>query len=140
MKPAVSKPNPRGEGLNGEFYRACAGGSLCFQRCSSCDAWRHLPRYRCPTCGSAEFRWAESTGRGRLYSWTVTHRAIHPAFADALPLAIVVVEMDEGVRIVSDLPGVDPKQLVLDLRVEAYVEVRSEEIGLPHFRLCADAA
>ncbi len=131
---SIPGPDPKAEGLNADFYRECAGGKLHFQRCDSCGSWRHLPRYQCSTCGSPEFSWAESTGCGRIFSWTVTHQSPHPAFAAATPFAIVVVEMDEGVRIVSDLPGVDPDTLALDQPVEVFIESRSDEIGLPHFR------
>ena len=130
----IPKPGPKPDGLHAEFYRECASGVLHFQRCDACHAWRHLPRYQCARCGSPEFHWAASTGRGRIYSWTVTHRASHPAFAADTPYAIAVIEMEEGVRIVSDLPGVDPHTLALDQPVEAWIEPRGEGIGLPHFR------
>lgn len=131
----IAKPMPKPEGLNAEFYRECASGRLCFQRCDECGSWRHLPRYLCASCGSAAFSWTESSGRGRIFSWTVTHQAAHPAFSADTPFAIVVVEMEEGVRLVSDLPGVAPDSLALDLPVEVYLESLSSEIGLPHFRL-----
>ncbi len=131
----IAKPLPKPEGLNADFYRECANGRLCFQRCDDCGSWRHLPRYLCASCGSAAFRWTESSGRGRIFSWTVTHQAAHPAFAADTPFAIVVVEMEEGVRLVSDLPGVPLDSLAIDLPVEVFLESRSSEIGLPHFRL-----
>ncbi len=132
--PTPPKPDPKPEGLNAEFYRECARGELRFQRCDACGAFRHLPRYMCAACGSPEFSWTTSSGRGRIYSWTVTHKASHPAFAADTPFAIIVVEMEEGVRVVSDLPGVDPATIALDQPVEVFIEKRSDEIGLPHFR------
>src|SRR3546814_12553085 len=69
---------------------------LCFQQCTGCGRHRHVPRYMCPFCGSPDWEWQESAGRGKVFSWTVTWRAMHPAFADQLPYATVVVEMDEG--------------------------------------------
>ncbi len=133
----ISKPIPKPEGLNADFYRECANGRLCFQRCDDCGNWRHLPRYLCASCGSAAFRWTESSGRGRIFSWTVTHQAAHPAFSADTPFAIVVVEMEEGVRLVSDLPGVALDSLALDLPVEVFLESVSSEIGLPHFQLAS---
>jgi len=131
----ATKPLPKPQGLNADFYRECASGRLCFQRCDDCGRWRHLPRYLCASCGSAAFSWIESSGRGRIFSWTVTHQAAHPAFAADTPFAIVVVEMEEGVRLVSDLPGVPLDALAIDLPVEVFLESHSSEIGLPHFRL-----
>src|SRR5690349_16658864 len=104
-------PNPAG--LNAQFYAYCADGELRFQRCGACGAWRHPPRYRCGACGSPEWTWERSTGRGRVFSWTVTHRAIDPAYADELPYAIVVVELDEGPRLVGNLRDLAPSALTL---------------------------
>ncbi len=133
-RPAVEKPIPRPEGLNGEFYARCAAGELCFQRCRECGAWRHLPRILCPRCSSPNWDWAPSTGRGTIFSWTVAHRATHPAFAAAVPYAIVVVELEEGVRMVSGLRGLPPESLELDLPVQVELEPVSDEIALPYFR------
>jgi uncharacterized OB-fold protein len=47
-----TKPLPRGEDHNGEFYQYCKQHELRFQRCSTCHAWRHMPRECCPACGS----------------------------------------------------------------------------------------
>jgi uncharacterized OB-fold protein len=93
----------------------------------------------CAACGSERWEWALATGRGRVFTWTVTHQALHPAYADDVPYALVVVEMDEGVRMVSSLCGLDPADLALDLPVEVVFETRSDPTGtasvtLPCFR------
>jgi uncharacterized OB-fold protein len=88
----------------------------------------------CAKCGSPEWRWSPCSGRGRVYSWTVTHRALHPAFADDVPYAVVVVELEEGVRMVSGLRGLPPEQLELDLPVEVELEPVSDEVAIPFFR------
>ena len=133
-QPSPPKPIPDPDGLNAEFYEQCAGGRLCFQRCTACSTWRHLPRDMCPQCGSPEWEWSPSTGRGRIYSWTVTHRAMHPSFAKEVPYAVVLVELEEGVRMVSGLRGLSPEALELDLPVEVELEPISEKIALPYFR------
>ena len=89
--PSPPKPIPEPDGLNAEFYEQCTKGRLYFQRCTACEAWRHLPRDMCPKCGSADWEWSPSSGRGKIYSWTVTHRAMHPSFAGDVPYAVVVV-------------------------------------------------
>jgi len=126
---------PSTDGLNGEFYaRASDTGRLHFQRCSDCGAWRHPPRFRCAACGSGAWSWAPSTGRGRVFSWTVTHRPLDPAFAGELPYAVLVVEMEEGVRVVGNLLDLAPADLALDLAVVAAIERVTPAIGLVHFR------
>lgn len=129
---------PSPEGLNAEFYAQCAKGRLYFQRCGQCGAWRHPPRIMCARCGSWRWSWQPSSGRGRIYSWTVTHQAMHPAFADQTPYAVVVVEMEEGVRLVSGLRDLPLSELRLDLPVEVMLEHVSETMALPFFRRTGD--
>ena len=125
---------PSAQGLNLEFYQQLARGALHLQRCDACETWRHPPRYRCGPCGSDRWSWRPSSGQGRIHSWTVTHRALHPAFADDVPYAVVVVELDEGPRLVSDLRGLDPAELTLDLPVEVELERAEADWTLHHFR------
>jgi len=129
-----SRPIPSPEGLNAEFYAHCARGELRFQRCTECGTWRHLPRYMCARCGSERSTWERSSGRGRVYSWTVTHQAMHPAFASRVPYAVVVVELEEGVRMVGNLQNLAPADLELGLPVEVVLDRLSDEVALPSFR------
>ncbi|MEE8581012.1 MAG: OB-fold domain-containing protein [Myxococcota bacterium] len=131
--PAIPKPVLDPSGLNAEFYERCAAGTLCFQRCRDCGTWRHIPRIMCAKCASPSWEWTPSSGRGRIYSWTVTHQAPHPAFAAETPYAVVVVEMEEGVRLVSRLRGLPPDAIELDLPVEVEFEKLSESVALPIF-------
>jgi len=128
------KPLPTLLDLNGEFHRHCAAGELRFQRCAACGAWRHPPRVRCAACGSDAAIWAPVAGRGAIYSWTVTHQAMHPAFADEVPYATVVTELAEGVRLVSGTRDLPLDQLRLDLPVEVVLEEAAEGIVLPYVK------
>lgn len=135
---APQRPLPSMEDLNGEFHRHCARGELRFQRCAECGAWRHPPRTRCAGCGSDRASWEPVSGRGRIYSWTVTHQPLHPAFAADVPYATVVTELDEGPRLVSgtrDLPLTD---LRLDLPVEVVLEEVAQGVSLPYVRAASD--
>ena len=123
---------PTPVGLNAEFYAFLAQGELRVQRCDACGTWRHPPRHRCAACGSADAHWATPAGRGRLFTWTVTHRAVDPAFTP--PYAIVVVELDEGPRLVGNVRGLEPSELALDLPVVVEIERVTAEIGLLWFR------
>lgn len=128
------QPLPKPVGLNAEWYRFCARGELRFQRCSSCGAWRHPPRVLCAACGSADWTWELSSGAARVFSWTVTHQAIYPAFAEVAPYAVVVAEMDEGVRIVSNLRDGDPETLALGVALNVEIDRVNDDIGLPYVR------
>jgi uncharacterized protein len=130
----VAKMVPQPDGLNAEYYAFCAAGELRFQRCTACATWRHLPRARCAACGSDQWEWALASGRGTIYSWTITHRPLDPGFADEVPYAVVVAEMEEGPRIVGNLRGLAPSELTLGLPVEVEFETVSDTVALTHFR------
>lgn len=129
-----TKPLPDLAGHAGEFYGFCKEGELRFQRCASCHSWRHVPRELCAECGSWDWTWERSSGKGEVYTWTVVGRALHPAFAESCPYAPTVIELDEGVRLLSEVVDVDPEALEIGMRVEIVFEHVTGEISLPKFR------
>lgn len=131
---SYTKPLPLLEGFAGEFYAWCKKGELRFQRCSDCRAWRHVPREMCAECSSMTWTWERSSGRGSIFTWTVTAMPLHPAFKGATPYAPVVVEMEEGVRIVSEMVDTKPEDLRIDMAVEVAFEAVTDEVTLPKFR------
>ena len=130
-----ARPIPKStDHLNGQFWKHCEEGKLCFQRCLDCDTWRHMPRYMCAKCGSDQWEWKESSGKGRIFSWIITHQAMHPKFRDETPYAALVVEMDEGVRFVSRPLGIANEELAIDMPVQVIFENIDEDFALPLFR------
>lgn len=132
-----SKPLPELEGLTGDFYGFCKKGELRFQRCSACSAWRHVPRELCAACGSWEWEWVRSSGRGEVFSFTIVGRALHPAFDDSAPYAPTVVELEEGVRLLSEVKEVPPDELEIGMPVEVVFDAVTDEVTLPRFVRCA---
>jgi uncharacterized OB-fold protein len=122
---------PSPVGPNAEFYAYLGRGELRLQRCAACGAWRHPPRHRCAACGALAATWERASGRGRVFTWTVTHRPVDPAFET--PYAVVVVELDEGPRLVGNVRGIALSDLVLDLPVAVEIEPVSEAVGLLWF-------
>jgi hypothetical protein len=120
--------------LTKSFYGFCKQGTLHFQRCKACNSWRHVPREMCAECGSWDWAWEASTGRGKIFSWTVVGRALHPAFQDDTPYAPVIVELDEGVRLLTQITDVAPDALEIDMPVEVAFDAVTPEITLPRFK------
>jgi hypothetical protein len=104
---------PTPEGLNAEFYAQAQDGALHLQRCSDCGLIRHPPRYHCPECASGRFHWSPASGRGHLYSWTVSHFPFDRGWAEEIPYVTGVIELEEGVRLVGAVEDV----AVADLRI-----------------------
>ncbi len=122
------------QGLTKEFYDWCKQRELRFQRCKNCGAWRHVPREMCADCGSWAWEWAKSSGRGTVFTWTTVARALHPAFQQSTPYAPAVIEMEEGVRLLSEAVDCTPDQLQIGMPVEVVFDDVTPEITLPKFR------
>ncbi len=129
-----TKPLPLMQGMAQQFYTHCKNHELRFQRCTKCGVWRHVPRAMCAACGSWDWEWAKSSGRGKVFTWTVVRRPMHPAFASDAPYAPVVVELDEGVRMVSWLVDVAPDDIRKGMPVEVVFDAVTPEVTLPKFR------
>jgi uncharacterized OB-fold protein len=130
-----ARPRPRPTEWSEGFWQGCARGELVIQRCDECLRLRHYPQPLCPHCRGAQSSWQPVSGRGEIYSYAVCHRAFHPAFADALPYVVATVELEEGVRMVTDLAGVDPGELRIGMPVQVCFERVDDELVLPRFRL-----
>src|SRR5271169_4057815 len=76
------RPLPARLGLAAEFYKYTKLHELRFQRCTDCGVWRHLPRPMCGECGSFNYEWARSSGKGKVYSWITVTQAMLPQFND----------------------------------------------------------
>jgi uncharacterized OB-fold protein len=115
------------------FWDAVREHRLVIQRCASCGTLRHPPSPMCGSCGSLDWDTLESSGRGRVLTWILSH---HPNAADTDRRVVVLVELAEGVRLVSnlvDVPDDDPYARYDD--VEVVVDFREHEgVLLPVFR------
>jgi uncharacterized protein len=125
---------PPMRGLAHDFYGYCKRHELRFQKCSGCGRWRHVPREMCPECGSFDYEWEKSSGKGQVFSWSTTSQPMLPMFADAVPYATVIVELDEGVRMATWVNDVPPDQLRIGMPVEVLFDDVTEEVTLPKFR------
>jgi hypothetical protein len=87
------------------FWELARRHELGVMMCTSCGAACHLARQRCTACGSWQTQWRSVPGRGRLYSWTVVRRQVHPYFT--VPYTLVLVELDQpaGIRVLGRLDG-----------------------------------
>lgn len=111
-----TRPRPAITRDNEFFWAGVASGKLLIQRCV-CGELRHPPGPMCPSCHSLEWSAFEASGRGTVYSYVVAHHPPVPPFD--YPNLVVLVELAEGTRIVSNLPGVDPADVTVGMPVEA---------------------
>ena len=133
-KTEINVPGPRMEGWAKQVYDWCGMGELRFQRCNDCGALRYVPRDLCASCGSFESEWMRSNGRGTVFTYTIAVRAMHPAFAGEVPYAVAIVELDEGVRMLSRVVDCPPEELRIGMQVDVDFKSVSETVTLPVFR------
>lgn len=113
--PAVA-PDPGGE--DAPFWDAAAEDRLVLPRCRACATFVWYPRTFCASCHSSGVDWVEVSGRGTVYSFTVSHRGMGP-WREHAPYVIAYVELEEGPRVLTNLVGADPDSVRIGDRVRA---------------------
>jgi uncharacterized protein len=113
------------------FWDGAKRGELLIQRCTACDRRQFYPRQRCVRCGG-EVEWVQASGNGRVYSYTVIHRAANEAFASLVPYVVALVDLAEGPRMMSRL-RVSPEAVRIGLDVRVAFERLADDVTLPVF-------
>jgi len=114
------------------FWNSIDEGHLALQKCGDCGAWCHPPQPVCPQCHSLKRTWQKVSGRGTVYSWVTYHDSLHPAFP--APYTVVLVELEEGLRMVSHLVDVPPADIEIGMSVAFVIEEVGENLRLPKFK------
>jgi uncharacterized OB-fold protein len=128
------RPKPQSTEYSEGFWEGVRRGELVVQRCTDCECLRHYPQPMCADCHGTAFDWAPVSGLGAIYSYTVSHSAFHPAWKDHVPYVLATIELDEGIRMITDLLGVDPESIAIGQRVEVYFESMPGQGPVPRFR------
>jgi hypothetical protein len=115
------------------FWAGTAVGELRIQRCASCGALRHPPGPMCPACGQpADGGYVVAAGTGEVFSYVVHHHP--PVPGKKLPMAVALVQLPEGVRMVGELPGVRPDRVRIGLPVRVAFARVDDDLALPAWR------
>jgi uncharacterized OB-fold protein len=134
MSTKIEKPLPDRDELNTPFWQAAHRHELILQHCQQCGSYHYPAGPFCSECLSDKLEWKKVTGRGVVYTWTVFHRVYHPAFTGDVPYAVVVIELEEGPRMISNLVDCKLADVKIGMPVEVIFEDISDEISLPKFR------
>ena len=121
------------------FWEGTAQEELRVQACTACGN-RQLPGGPCcAVCLSPDVEWIRASGRGRVFSFTVVHRALHPSFAAQIPYVIADVELEEGPIVLSSVTDVAPSEVRIGMPVEVWFDEQGKDpfgnpFRLPKFR------
>jgi enoyl-CoA hydratase/carnithine racemase/uncharacterized OB-fold protein len=129
-----SKPLPVVQPWTEEFWRAAREHRLLIQECKDCKEKIFYPRKYCPECWSASLGWSEASGKAKVYSHTVTMDMVEPKFMEDLPYVLAMVDLEEGVRMMTRIVECDPEAVRIGMDVEVTFQDVTEEFSLPMFR------
>jgi len=120
---------------NGWWWEGVDKGHLLIQKCKECGVLRHPPRPMCHACLSTEWESVPSSGQGKVNSWVVLHHPPIPGYE--LPVAIAVIDLEEGTRIVANIVDCPFDEIRVDMPVECSIEEIEPGYMLPVFRRVA---
>lgn len=112
------KPLPRIDEESRGYWEALARHELYVQRCRDCGTVRFPPRAVCTHCMSSATEWLRCSGRGTVYSFTVTHQNQAPGFREELPYLLAIVELAEGPRVMTNVVECTPDVVRIGMSVE----------------------
>ncbi|MES5819114.1 bifunctional MaoC family dehydratase N-terminal/OB-fold nucleic acid binding domain-containing protein [Streptomyces sp. RG80] len=126
------RPRPVVNRDNAGFWEGVHAHRLLIQRCTACDTLRHPWLPGCNTCGHPEWDTVEASGTGTVHSYVVMHHPPFPAFDP--PYAVALIELTEGVRMISNVTGVPYDKVRIGMPVRLEFREYDEELVLPVFR------
>ena len=131
---SYDKPLPEIDDENKPYWEYCKKHELRMQKCTQCGYIRSRISIICPKCNSMEYEWTKLSGKGKVFSFIVYHRAFHPAYANEIPYDVAIIELDEGPRMQSNVTGCDVSEIKIDMPVEVYFDDVTEDISMPKFK------
>lgn len=115
------------------FWQGGESGRLMIHRCGACQRFFHPPAPICPSCGSLNVAPQATSGCGRIATYTINHQAWKPELA--APYVVAIVELDDqpGLRLLSNVVGLPPDQVRIGMPVQVTFE-QNEDVWLPLFK------
>lgn len=128
----VGRPAPVLTEDNHFYWDAAREGRLVAQRCGRCGRLRHPPRPMCPHCHSLQFEILDLAGDGVVYSYAILHHPQNPAFE--YPIVAALVDLAEGVRVMSNLVEIDPSDVAIGIPVTVDFRPTRDDGAVPVFK------
>jgi len=124
--PAAARFEPPVSKVSEPFWEATREQRLVLQHCTGCGKAVWFPRVLCPHCGGRDLEWREVGGGGVVYAVSVQYKPAHPGLADRTPYAVALVDLDAGVRVMSNVFGCPAEDVTVGQRVTAAWEPLSD--------------
>jgi uncharacterized OB-fold protein len=131
---AARKPLPAPDADTATFWRGMRDGQLLLQHCADCGHVQYYQQAMCRACGGEQLHHRPASGNGKVHSFSVVYRAPGPAFKTEVPYAVLLVELDEGPRMISTYTGGPPDDVTFDMTVRLTFDRINDDVTLPRFR------
>ena len=131
--PEWNKPLPTIVGETRPYWEMCKRGQLMVQRCDSCQEYQFYPRGIGANCWSNDIQWVASSGRGTVWTFTVTYQNRTTGF-DQGPYVLALVELEEGVRMFTNVVECAPGDVKIGMPVEVTFVQATDQITIPYFK------
>ena len=133
----TKRPIPVTQPWTEEFWEGTKQGKLLIQTCKDCKTKIFYPRKYCPDCWSPNLEYVEGSGKATVYTFTTTYGMVEPRFWSDLPYTLALVDLEEGIRMMTRIVDCQPQDLRIGMKVEVVFE-EVEEFWLPYFRPVRD--
>jgi uncharacterized protein len=133
--PGIPVLRPYVDPDNAPFWQAVDRHKFVLQRCADCDIFFQPPRPMCPNCRSMDaLEWVPSSGHGKVYSYVTftSDRMAYPAMK--IPYSVVLVELEEGVRLTANIVDVEPEDVYIGMPVEVTFNNPTDDLTLYQFK------
>ena len=132
--PPIPAPTPQPE--SDFYFEKCKEGELWLRYCNSTGTAYFYPRDISPFTFSRDTSWIKSSGKGTIYTFAIVHRGPTPPFRDRTPYVPIIVELEEGARIPSNLVDCDPdpEKIKVGMAVEVVFRALNDDVTIPYFR------
>ncbi|MGO9566953.1 MAG: enoyl-CoA hydratase-related protein [Desulfomonilaceae bacterium] len=134
MSTEYLKPIPTVQPWTEEFWRATKKHKLLIQECQKCSSLIFYPRKYCPQCWSAELGWREASGKAKVYTFAIMRDMVEPKFMPDLPYVLAMVNLQEGIRMMTQIVQCDPAAVEIGMDVEVIFQDITDQHALPLFR------
>lgn len=114
------------------FWDGAKAGKFMIVRCNNGHV-HHYPRPFCPVCWSEDVEWVEASGRATLYTHSTVYSNDLPPFKERLPYIAAVVDLEEGPRVMTNIVGIEPADLVMGMALEVDYRELTDEVTAPVF-------
>ena len=128
----MSRPKlPLPDEFSEKYWAGAREGVLLIQRCTACGRHQFYPRQHCAACLADAPEWVACDGVGTLHTYSIVHRTPNEEFVDQVPYVLALVDLDEGVRITTNVIDSDHERLRCGDRVRVVFRSVTDDVVLP---------